>query len=125
MAFTCKLCDKKATHIFHCDEHYKCADCGTRDGLCTHTEAVLCSPCHEARVEKRVAAFDGDTDYTAEVTCPWCGYVCSDSWEISDGEQECSDCGREYEVERDVQVTYSTTKRHNAALRGPHGGTSE
>jgi len=118
MTIKCRLCDKPATHIFHCDEHYCCEDCGTRDNLCTYTEAVLCSPCHDKRVETRIAEFDGATDYTDEVTCPHCGYQCSDSWEMSEGVHECGDCGREFEMERDVTVSYSTTKRPNASFRG-------
>jgi transcription elongation factor Elf1 len=78
---------------------------------------VLCDPCHEKRVEKRIAEFDGDTDYTDEVICPHCGYEHSDSFEMSEGVRECSDCGREFEMERDVAVTYSTTKRHNAEVQ--------
>ncbi len=111
MNFECTVCGKEnAEHWRRCAEHYRCDDCGTREGLCTYTEGVLCDSCHEKRVEKRVAEFSGDTDYTDEITCPHCGYVCSDSWEISDGKRECGDCGREYEVERDVVVTYCTTK---------------
>ena len=113
MPIKCRLCDKPATHIFHCDEHYCCEDCGTRADLCTYTEAVLCSPCHEKRVEKRILEFDGDTEYTNEVTCPHCGHQCSDSWEMSEGEHECGDCGREFEMERDVTVSFSPPKRPN------------
>lgn len=119
MALKCRVCGKPdPKHLFHCEEHYHCADCGTREGLCTYTEAVLCSKCHEKRVEKRIAEFDGDTDGTDEIVCPHCGYECSDSWEKSEGVRECGDCGREYEVEREVTVTYSTTKRPNAELNG-------
>ena len=70
---------------------------------------------------KRIAEFDGDTDYTDEVTCPHCGYKCSDSWEMSVGVHECGDCGREFEMERDVSVSYSTTKRHNVEVSGLRG----
>ena len=111
MAITCRVCGKpNPENIFHCNEHYHCADCGTREGLCTYTEAVLCSPCHGQRVEKRVAGFDGDTDFTEEIICPHCGHRPSDSWEMSDGEHECGDCERRFEVSRCVEVTYSTTK---------------
>jgi hypothetical protein len=114
MPIKCRLCDKPATQLFHCDEHYCCAGCGTSEHLCTYTEAVLCSPCHDKRVEKRIAEFTGDTDHTNEVTCPHCGHECIDSWDMSEGEHECGDCGREFTMERDVSVSYSTTKRHNA-----------
>jgi DNA-directed RNA polymerase subunit RPC12/RpoP len=112
MAITCKVCGKpNPEHVFHCSEHYHCADCGTREGLCTHTEDVLCEPCHQKRVEKRVAEFAGDTKYTNEITCPHCGGTMGDSWECNEGEQECNDCGRKYDVIRHVEVSYSTSKR--------------
>jgi len=60
----------------------------------------------------RVAEFDGDTDYTDEITCPWCGYKQSDSWEAPDrGEEECSNCYNKYAHDRNVTVDYCSTKR--------------
>lgn len=107
----CRICGKpNPEHIFHCEEHYRCEDCGTRQGLCTYSEAVLCDPCHDKRVEKRIAEFEGETDYTDEVICPHCGYEYSDSWEMNEGRHECSDCERPFEVTRNVVVTYSTEK---------------
>ncbi len=107
----CRVCGKPdPEHIFHCEAHYHCADCGTRSDLCTYTEAVLCSPCHDKRMAKRVAEFDGDTDYTDEIVCPHCGHMYSDSFEVSEGEHECRDCGNAFNVERDVSVSYSTEK---------------
>lgn len=108
---TCRVCGKpNPEHIFHCTEHYHCEDCGTREKLCTYSEAVLCSPCHDKRVAKRIAAFDGDTDYTDEIVCPHCGYECSDSWEMEEGRHECGDCCRPFMVTRNVSVHYSTEK---------------
>jgi hypothetical protein len=51
---------------------------------------------------------DGDVEYqyTNEITCPYCGYEFGDSWEASEGEKECPDCDRKFDVERDVDVTY-------------------
>lgn len=106
----CAMCDKPATHIYHCEEHYKCEDCGARENLCTYSEAVLCATCHKKRVEERIKAFQGDTKYTDEVICPYCGYKHIDSWEMSAGVDECVDCGREFRMERYESVSYSTTK---------------
>lgn len=108
--WNCRICDEPATHIFRCDEHYACEDCGTLEKLCFHSEGLLCDPCHTRRVEKRIAEFKGDTSYTDEVTCPQCGYVHSDSWEWSEGERQCQDCGRAFEMTRNVSVSYSTVK---------------
>jgi DNA-directed RNA polymerase subunit RPC12/RpoP len=61
-------------------------------------------------VVKRIAEFDKDTDYTGEVVCPWCGYEHGDSWEMTEGETECGECGRKFEMTRDVSVSYCTSR---------------
>lgn len=57
---------------------------------------------------------DIDHRYTDEITCPYCGYEMSDSWEMSDtdDEQECYNekCGKLFSYERIVEVTYSSSK---------------
>lgn len=106
----CRVCGAAATYIFRCEEHNRCDDCGTQEKICHYKEGVLCRSCHKKRVDERITTFNGDTDYTSEVTCPYCGYEESDSWEISEGERECGDCGHSYEVERIVTVEYSTSK---------------
>ncbi len=106
----CEICGDDVPLWRRCAEHTRCDDCGTRDGLCFHREGVLCDSCHERRVEERIANFDSVTEYTHEVTCPHCGHVHLDSWEMSEGERECGDCGRSYEMERIVTVEYSTHK---------------
>lgn len=112
---TCRICGKEdPEHIFRCEEHYRCDDCGTKEWLCTYggKDGVLCSPCKQKRLVKRIAEFSGDTDFEPEITCPWCGYVHSDSWEQpdSDDEFECSDCENVFVMSREVEVTYSTSK---------------
>ena len=57
-----------------------------------------------------------DTDYTREITCPYCGYVFSDSWEVNQVEMEweeeidCMRCGKEFLASKEVSITYSTQK---------------
>lgn len=106
----CEICGAKNTHIWRCYEHHRCDDCGTKENLCSYSEGLLCDRCHDKRVEKRIAEFEGDTDYTQEVVCPWCGYEHSDSWEMTMGKRECNDCGREFEAKQDCTVTYSTSR---------------
>ena len=84
--------------------------CGTSENLISDTVGVFCHDCREKRIEKWIAEFNGDTDCTNEIVCPWCGYEHSDSWEMGDGETECHDCGRKFETEKDVTVTYSTSR---------------
>ena len=109
----CEVCGKKdAEHIFHCEKCYRCYVCGTKENLCTWADGVYCSSCHDEIIEKRIEEFDGDTDYTDEIVCPWCGYVHSDSWELSHDEDttECSDCGNDIDYVREVVISYRTSK---------------
>ena len=48
-----------------------------------------------------------------EITCPYCGNVHSDSWEVVFDSAECAEfdcekCGEIMDVTRDVCVSYST-----------------
>ena len=114
MPFNCRICGKNTTppEIFHCAEHYRCEDCGTREKLCTYPEAVLCQPCKDKRVSKRIAEFDGDHAEMDEVVCPHCGYTHSDSQEFTSGRWECHDCGRSFDLDVNYTVTYTTSKYH-------------
>ena len=53
-----------------------------------------------------------------EIKCPYCGIEKSDSWECSDdGSEICDTCGSEYEYERIVDVSYTTTiKKKNEKI---------
>lgn len=55
---------------------------------------------------------DIDHEYTREIVCPYCGYEDGDSWEEehNDGEKECGRCSKNFFYERQVEVTYSTSK---------------
>jgi len=112
MVFECEVCGVKSRRWKRCVEHYRCDDCGTKEGLCFYTEGVLCGSCKKARVKKRIEVFGGETQNTGLITCPYCGYKFQDSWEFSDGggEMECSDCGQLFFYEPIVDVTYSTSK---------------
>jgi DNA-directed RNA polymerase subunit RPC12/RpoP len=51
-----------------------------------------------------------DHNYTEEIVCPYCGCEFGDSWENSEdsGEEECYECGKEFEYYRHIEVTYCT-----------------
>lgn len=53
-----------------------------------------------------------------EIKCPYCGAEQSDSWDYSDsGDEHCDTCGSEYQYERIVEVTYtSTIKKKNKII---------
>lgn len=45
-----------------------------------------------------------------ELTCPYCGFVYSDSWELYDSSDEeyCEECGNVFSYERIVTCTYQS-----------------
>ena len=49
-----------------------------------------------------------EKNYTHQITCPYCGYENSDSWEADDEEDdyECSCCGSTFSYQRNVTVEY-------------------
>ena len=50
--------------------------------------------------------------YTYEIVCPYCGYEYEDSWEFNEtGEEQCDQCFKEFEYERETTVRYSTEKK--------------
>ena len=55
---------------------------------------------------------DIDTISDFAVICPWCGYA----HDPTDFEAEhivdtyCDECGREFAIERDYEITYSTSR---------------
>lgn len=50
-----------------------------------------------------------DCKYTNEVICPFCGYEHSESWDISEGVQECDKCAKKFYMTKDMTVEYSST----------------
>lgn len=49
-----------------------------------------------------------EKDYTHQITCPYCGYEDSDSWEEYDenDEYKCLGCGSTFSYQRNVTVEY-------------------
>ena len=95
-----------------CNDCYKCDDCGAKDDLIIAEDGVYCHDCLDKIINDDIKKFDGDTKYTSNIICPHCGYEDQDSWEMTkdSGEVNCSRCDKEFFVERDVTVTYSTSK---------------
>lgn len=50
--------------------------------------------------------------YENNIKCPYCNWEDQDSWEFQDDEgiQICGNCEEEFNVERNVEVTYSTSR---------------
>lgn len=50
-------------------------------------------------------------EYTDEITCPYCGYIYSDSWEqAEEAEHNCPECDGKFKHQREIEITYSTYK---------------
>lgn len=49
--------------------------------------------------------------YESEITCPACGSQLTDSWEMSDSDDEyqCENCGSIFSYEREIDVNYICT----------------
>lgn len=103
-----------------CEKHDVCRTCGIGRKQLTQTPwgvrigAFQCAPCEEKERKARIAerqekGFDHQS--TDEVVCPCCGYEFSDSWEMSDGAHDCPECHNEFDLERNVTVDYTTTRK--------------
>lgn len=65
--------------------------------------------------------------YEENIKCPYCDYEWKDSWEFTedDGTHTCGSCDREFNVTREIEITYSTSridcevggKKHNYQLK--------
>ena len=104
-------CNEPSRNASRCDAHWKCDDCGKKEGLCYRLSGVRCEGCNDVYIERRIADFAGDTTFTPLAVCPWCGYEDRDSFEFGDSDDaHCGECERQYPVERCVEVSYSTTR---------------
>lgn len=50
--------------------------------------------------------------YKNQIKCPYCDWEDSDSWEFNEdsGTHTCGGCEKEFNVERHIEVTYSTSR---------------
>ncbi len=67
---------------------------------------------HKGRVGGGMSEIDHS--FTDEIVCPHCGYKFHDSWELNDQDgtkQDCAECGEEFELAVNFEVTYSTYKK--------------
>lgn len=83
-----------------------CRKCNSKEALIL---TGLCDDCFEEYEE------EVNSEYTEEITCPWCGYGFSDSWEYEDNSEdlgliECEECSKRFYANRNVEISYSTGK---------------
>ena len=91
-----------------CDKHNVCRTCKTprneiKDTPWAGKNGWQCKPCHEIQQEEeKQSALDAmpeefdEWDYHGvnEITCPYCKYEFSDSWESANADSEDNDCPR-------------------------------
>ncbi len=51
-------------------------------------------------------------EFEKNIKCPYCDWEDEDSWEFEEDEEThiCGECGEEFNVEREVEITYNTSK---------------
>lgn len=125
---TCPVCETGQHAAWslgnkYCEAHDVCISCGTKRKDLTETPwgvrvgSFQCAPCERREKEERIAeriAAGFEHDYEDEVVCPHCGYKHGDSWEMRDGEYQCPECDKSFELECHHSVTYSTTKKEGS-----------
>ncbi len=93
-----------------------CRICGILKNLWRGGEGTICYNCLRKKIEDEMVEYakkfnEIDHRFNPVVVCPYCGCKDDDSWEITEsGEYTCGHCESDYFVERNVEVTYSTSK---------------
>lgn len=118
----CDICGDEA-NVSRCKKHDLCdGGCGyTREDsqnndkhLIHRIEGLWCDDCWKTKIDLRVKDFKGDTSYTSEIVCPYCGHKVMDSWEYNSrthDDIDCSDCGKNFDFEVHMSVDYSSSKK--------------
>ena len=73
-----------------------------------------CSVCDDCKQHDLELAWENEQWHKDEITCPWCGYSDPDSWEFEgeyDDGYECLHCGKQFFVEKRVDITYTSKRR--------------
>lgn len=100
---------------------YKCKICGKAiDSFDYKYQGGLCFSCAEKEKHRKLAEAlqedeETETDFEDEVVCPYCGFRIKDeendfvNW--GEGDYECPECGKTFEFEAHIEVTYSTRRK--------------
>lgn len=77
---------------------------------------IKCKDCHRSEIAERKASFSGDTEYTDDIICPFCGEKHEQDSETrafyEDGSHDfdCGYCNEKFTVETSISYSYSTYK---------------
>ena len=96
------ICDRCGKPTPNYSKYITGTVCG-RDGY------SVCDDCRSK--ERRERAWENEQLCKDEITCPWCGYVDTDSWEFEveyDDAYECPSCGKPFILERIIYITYTS-----------------
>jgi len=96
----------------HCDK------CGLKvergEGIYASGGFYHKEPCWEEVKKEFINSYEWEELKTAledNATCPYCGHIEINSWELcgDDGTNICGRCEKEYNFTRNVEITYSTS----------------
>ena len=103
--YTCERCGKPTSNR----KLFVCGPIGSKDGY------SWCDECIEYIAEfDRERKWENEQLHKEEITCPWCGYEDSDSWEFEgeyDDAYECPECEKKFILEVLTEVTYTSRRR--------------
>ncbi len=112
MRRSCQVCGAQIHHGHpaRCPNHWRCDGCQSTKNLCYYGDGVWCEPCRGKQRSEKCRLFQGDTGDTSEPICPHCGTEQSDGWDLSEGQNNCEFCERDFVLHKHYEVTYSTEK---------------
>lgn len=100
---------------------YFCKICGKEISLFAHDyKDAMCSSCYEEAYYNELAQSLQENEETEtycenEVVCPYCGNRMADDdgyfIQEGDGEYECDECGKIFNLTVHVEATYSTSRK--------------
>jgi DNA-directed RNA polymerase subunit RPC12/RpoP len=96
--------------LFEVDDNFDSSDVIKHSGKYYSIRVTNQSKNYAIAREIEIDTDNEETEYENEITCPVCGYVDNDSWEMSndtDDDYECGRCGAILEVEKQITVDYS------------------
>lgn len=104
--------------LFETEEEIVCGEQFVHKGKNYH---VGCSRPKENIVFCEEFSYKGERDTVreSEITCPYCGDIYQDSWEMGESEDEeiCSTCGSVFSWEKEIEVTYYSVPKRLHKLR--------
>jgi hypothetical protein len=108
-AFSNGFDESKIETVLRTEKDVICGDVFTFNGK-TYVVGSIHRSRDFAQIDEIKIGEGEDKDFEDEITCPYCGYANTDSWESSDSEDEevCGSCGGVFSYERHVEVTYSS-----------------